>query len=66
MSTGLATLASGATAVRMRAWVSFESVGIWRPSSMQASVARMAGPPELVMMATRVPAGMGWLANADA
>jgi hypothetical protein len=41
-------------------------MGICNPSSMQASVARMAGPPELVTMPTRVPAGIGWLANAAA
>ena len=33
---------------------------------MQASVARIAGPPELVTIATLVPRGIGWLANAEA
>ena len=46
MSTGLTTLASGATTARIACCVASSSGAISRPSSMQASVARMAGLPE--------------------
>ena len=43
-----------------------ESFGTSSPQATSTSVAMTAGPPVLVMMPTRFPAGIGWVAKAMA
>ena len=59
MSTGFVTLAAAGRNARSRSWVAAESGGTMRPFDSQASAARIAGPPALVTIATRPPAGTG-------
>ena len=59
MSTGLPVLAAGGRNAPSRARVSGENGGTVSPDDSQASTARMPGPPALVTMATRRPAGSG-------
>ena len=67
MSTGLATLASGGSRARerLRGWRRASSA-IRSPRLTQASVAMIAGPPALVTIATRSPAGSGQRSRARA
>ncbi len=58
-STGLLTAASGETKARSACWVARPSSGTSRPAAMHASAARIPGPPPLVTIATRRPAGSG-------
>ncbi len=66
MSTGLPSEASGGRTRLSALRVDGRSSASCRPRPMQASVQRMAGPPALVTMAIRSPAGIGWLASAAA
>src|SRR5947199_6545683 len=66
MSTGLATLASGGRAARRPARVPSESSAMRSPRLTQASVAMIAGPPALVTIAARSPAGSGQRTRARA
>ena len=62
-STGLRTAASGSTNSRSTACVAAGSSGTSRPAAAQASAARIAGPPPLLTIATRLPGGRGWCAG---
>ncbi len=64
MSTGLPTLASAGRKEARVARVCSENVAISSPRLTQASVAMMAGPPALVTMPTRLPAGSGQRSSA--
>jgi len=66
MSTGLPTLAWGGRNSRSRAWASAERTGTSSPSASQASAQRIAGPPALVRIPIRRPAGSGWPASSEA
>ena len=66
MSTGLATLASGGSRARSASRVSAASSAIRSPRLTQASVAMIAGPPALLTIATRSPAGSGQRSRARA
>ena len=66
MSTGLATAASAGKPSRSLAWSCGESSTTWSPPASQASAHMIPGPPALVTIATRRPAGTGWLANSEA
>jgi hypothetical protein len=66
MSTGFLTLASGARNPRSAFIVFGSSDGSVSPADSHASAAMIAGPPALVRMATRSPAGTGWYARRSA
>ena len=59
MSTGLVTVASAGRKARSVSRVASENSETARPAASQASTARMPGPPALVTIATRRPAGSG-------
>ena len=65
-STGLPTAAAAGSTSRSLAWVAGVGAIIFRPSSSAASAAMIPGPPALVMIATRLPSGNGWVAKAMA
>jgi hypothetical protein len=62
MSTGLPAEASAARPARNLSCIAGENRGRSSPSADRASAARMPGPPALVRIPTRRPAGSGWLA----
>ena len=66
MSTGLATAASAGSPSARLAWSRGESWTTSRPPASQASAHMIPGPPALVTIPTRRPAGMGWLASSEA
>src|SRR5665811_2397301 len=66
VSTGLFRAASGGRNSARAARISLGRGGTVRPPASHASAARMPGPPPLVRMATRPPAGNGWFASRDA
>ncbi len=66
MSTGLVTLASGASTAAIAACVSGDRAASVMPSCTHASVARIPGPPEFVRIAIRLPSGTGCEAKAEA
>ena len=66
MSTGFATDASGTSSLRSASFVASESVASLSPLLTRKSVARIAGPPAFVTMATRPPAGSGCETSACA
>ena len=63
-SIGLLVPATAGPAVRRRSWSPSDSRGTSRPAPSQASAARIAGPAELLITATRSPTGSGWLASS--
>ncbi len=65
-STGLLTVASGYNFSFKRLLVFSERGGSSSPSATSISVAITAGPPVFVIIPTRFPFGMGWVAKAAA
>ncbi len=65
-SIGFSRAAWGSWVVLSRAIDASESFGTSRPAATRTSVAMTAGPPVFVMIPTRFPAGIGWVANAMA
>ena len=61
MSTGLASEASAGRCSASAARTSSGSSGTSSPAASQASAHMIPGPPALVRMPTRGPAGSGWL-----
>src|ERR1700687_2538984 len=59
MSTGFPVDAAAGREAASYARTVAGRAGTTRPLASQASAQRMAGPPALVMMPTRLPAGMG-------
>ena len=66
VSTGLLRAASGGKNSARASRISPGRGGTVRPAASHASAARIPGPPPLVRMATRRPAGNGWFASRDA
>ncbi len=65
-SMGLWTEASGYSFSFKTSFALSERGGISRPALTSTSVAMTAGPPVLVIIPTRLPRGMGWVAKATA
>ncbi len=63
MSIGLPSDASGARKPARRERTAAEISTTSSPADWQASAHMMPGPPALVTIATRVPAGTGWAAS---
>src|SRR6187549_67187 len=66
MSTGLAQLAMAGNAAANLSRVASENVVTVSPAASQASAARIPGPPALVIIATRHPAGNDWQSRSAA
>ena len=66
MSTGFFTEAAAGRNVLSSSFVASVIGAITMPCSQMASVAMIPGPPEFVMIATRLPLGIGQLAKTFA